>query len=98
MNKTNFHLLDGMLSPGDAQQAYASLKDWLQSDSKGQLDIAPVTQLPSQVALQLLIAAERELAQSEHGSACMTDDARRFCALSAGPALSLPLLPPHRSA
>lgn len=97
MTKNNPHLIDGSLTPNAAPQAFAALKAWLASPGRDHLDIAPLTHLPSQAALQLLLAAQRELAQGDGGATCLSDDARRLCALATGQAMSFPPLP-HRSA
>lgn len=97
MTKNNSHLINGSLTPNGAPQAFAALKAWLASPERDRLDIAPLTHLPSQAALQLLLAAQRELSHRDDGATCLSDDARRLCALAAGQAMSFPPLP-HRSA
>ncbi|MFC0200296.1 hypothetical protein [Paracoccus rhizosphaerae] len=62
--KTNTFRIDGSLSIQDAPAAVARLRQWIDEGGTS-LDIAPVassTGLPGQVALQILLAAEREIA------------------------------------
>lgn len=97
MNKNDPFLLDAMLAPGDARHACASLRAWLDRGGDGLLEIAPVPPapaLPTQPALQLLLATAGELDRRSPGMPRLGDEARRLAALAAFP----DPLPPYRSA
>ncbi|MEE2861323.1 MAG: hypothetical protein ACU0DH_01710 [Paracoccus sp. (in: a-proteobacteria)] len=62
--KTNTFRIDGNLTVQDAPAAVAELRQWIDGGGTS-LDIAPVassTGLPGQIALQILLSAEREIA------------------------------------
>lgn len=85
MKNTNF-LIDGALAPKDADRALGLLREWMEDGHGSRLDVAPVPPspgLPSQIAIQLLIAAERELAQDGKKGDVLSRDARQVCAMTA---------------
>lgn len=60
MNDAMVFTINSGLMPIDAESALEQLKDWLKTTQQGQLDIAPLQELPqvpTQPALQLLFAA-----------------------------------------
>lgn len=84
---TNF-IIDGTLASADADSVLANLKKWLTSDPAGLLDISPLPvlpQLPTQVALQLLLTAAAELARQGSYESRISPDAMALCSgLSGG--------------
>lgn len=97
MTTKNAFLIDGTLAPADARQALALLRAWLDRGGDGLLEITsvpPAPALPTQPALQLLVAAANRLDGRVSEMPRLGDEARRLVALAARPEP----LSPYRSA
>lgn len=81
--------IDGMLPVQAAPHVVARLRRWV-DDGGTALDIAPVapsTGLPGQVALQVLLAAEREI-RARGATPDLSEAARAICAMTASDGVS----------
>lgn len=67
MTSANDFIINGDLAPIDADAAFESLKAWLAADERGTIQISPLPafpELPTQTALQMLLAAMAEFSDS----------------------------------
>lgn len=81
MTSANF-TIDASLAPGDAPQVLESLQNWFREEQAGVLDIGPLASdpfLPSQPAIQLTLAAVRELKASGGTEERLTSRVREIC-------------------
>lgn len=82
MTLSNDFTIDATLTPADAPQVLEELRTWCREEQAGVLDIAPLnadSQLPTQLAIQLTIAALRELMNSGGKVERLTSRVQELC-------------------